>query len=118
MSFASPPVGSGLPETHAERAPMAAANGDRRRDVFHQYEIAAAHVAPVSLQQKRFCICRHLFYRTIVEQPFVPAIGVVPDEIRPLRQAIVRIMGREVAALGPRDAEHYAWVAFLDGILN
>src|SRR5579872_219125 len=67
---AGPPnrrASSRLPKAHAECAPVAAADADRRGEVLHQHEIAAAHVAPVGLQQERFGIRRHLFHRAIVE---------------------------------------------------
>src|ERR1700687_1156603 len=56
-------VRSGLPETHAECAPMTAADVNRRRQVLHQDEIAAAHIAPVSLQQERLGVRSHLAHR-------------------------------------------------------
>jgi hypothetical protein len=97
---------------------MLAANPDRRRDVFQQNEIAAAHVASVGLQQERLGVRRHLAHRTIVEQPAVSAIGVVPDRVGPLRLAIVRIVGRQVAAFRPCDAKYDARIGLLNRILN
>src|SRR5271165_3224579 len=70
---------SGLPEAHAEGAPVAAANDDRRGEVLHQHELAAAHVAPVGLQQERLGAGGDLSHRAVVEQAAVAAIGVVPD---------------------------------------
>src|SRR4030081_752534 len=67
----APFVGSGLPKTHAERAPMAAADVNRRGEVLHQDEIAASHFPPVCLQQERLGVVRHLANRAIVEQPLV-----------------------------------------------
>jgi hypothetical protein len=45
-----------LPKTHAEGAPMTAVDKDRRRQILHQHGIAAAHVAPIGLQQKRLAV--------------------------------------------------------------
>src|SRR6202035_4623127 len=109
---------SGLTKAHAERAPVAAANVDRRRGVLHQHEIAATHVAPIGLQQKRLGVRRHLLPRPILEQPPVAAIGVVPDRIGSLRQAIVRIVGGKIAALGPRHAEYDGGIGLLQRILD
>ena len=56
---------------------------DRRGQVLHQHEIAAAHVAPVGLQQERLGVRRHLLDRAVAEQPPVAAVGVVPDGVGP-----------------------------------
>src|SRR5437588_11576887 len=68
---------SGLPEAHAESAPMAAADTDWRGEILHQNEIAAAHFTPVGLQQEGLRIRRHLLHRAVVEQPLVPAICII-----------------------------------------
>src|SRR5579871_1478962 len=74
---------SGLPEADAEGAPMAATHKNRRGDVFHQHEIAAAHVAPIGLQQKGLSVGGDLLHRPILEQTPVAAMGVVPDRVAP-----------------------------------
>src|ERR1700761_4678194 len=83
---------SGKLETHAEGAPVAAADEDRRRQVLHEDEIAAAHVAPVGLQQERFCIGGDLLDVAVGEQPAVAAMGVIPDWIGAWLVAVFRIM--------------------------
>src|SRR5579883_748299 len=108
----------GLPEAHAERAPVAAANDDGRGDVLHQHELAAAHVAPIGLQQERLGAACDLLHRTVVEQAAVAAIGVVPDRVLALRQAIVRVVRRQVAAPGPGDAIDDARIGFLHRVLD
>ncbi len=66
-SSETPPERSGLPKAHAERTPTPAFDVNRRRQVFHQYKIAAAHVAPIRLQQERFGVGGDLFDRAIIE---------------------------------------------------
>ena len=61
---------------------MPTADKNRRGEILHQNEIAAAHVAPIGLQQKGFAIGRHLLHRAIIEQPLVAAIRIVPDRVR------------------------------------
>src|SRR6266478_6434336 len=109
---------STLPEAHAEGAPVAAADVNRCGEVLHQHEIAAAHVAPVGLQQERLGVRRHFSHRAVVEEAAVAAIGVVPDRVGSLRQAIVRIVGRKVAAFGPGDAKDDSRVDLLHRVLD
>jgi hypothetical protein len=97
---------------------MATANEDRRRQILHQHEITAAHVAAVGLQQQGLGIGSHLAHRSIAEQPPVAAIRVVPDRVGALRQAIVRIVRRQIAAFGPCDAKYDSRIGLLDRILD
>ena len=46
-----------------------------------------------------------LAHRAVIEQPPVAAMGIVPDRIAALRQAVVRVVGRKIATLRPGDAE-------------
>jgi len=64
---------------------VATADEDRRGQVLHQNEIAAAHVAAIGLQQERLGIGRDLLDRAVVEQAAVAAVGVVPDRVLALR---------------------------------
>src|SRR5579862_2674910 len=58
---------SPLAESEAECAPVAAADEDRRGGVLHQHEIAAAHVAPIGLQQERLGVGCDPLHRAVVE---------------------------------------------------
>ena len=70
------------------------------------------------MQQERLGVGGDLLHCAIVEQPPVAAIGVVPDRVAALRQAVVRIVGRKVTALGPGDAEHDSRIGFLQRVLD
>ena len=79
-----------MPKTHAEGAPMAAAYGDARGEVFHQHEIAAAHVAVFAAVP---FTARPLNRRRLRQQPFAMRVGrwhYTPEFNAQLEQACFR----------------------------
>ena len=67
---------------------MAPCHEDRGGDVFHQDEIAAAHVAAVGLQQEGALVARRSEARAVVEDATPAAVGRVVGHITgPLRLA-------------------------------
>src|SRR5579863_4525330 len=86
--FAPRGFGSALPESQTKRAPVAAADKDRRGCVLHQHEIAAAHVTPVGLKQERLGVGRDSLHGAVVEEAAVAAIRIIPDRIFALWQTI------------------------------
>ena len=75
-------------EADAQAAPVTSVDDDRGRKVFHQAEIAAAHVAPVGLQQERLLVAPGGEPGAVIEDPAVAAISRIPDGIGTLRLGI------------------------------
>src|SRR5580658_8464680 len=91
----------GRAKADAEGAPMAAADEDRRGQVFDQHEIAAAHVAAIGLQQKTLRVVGDLLHGAVVVNAPVAAMGRVPDRVVALRLTVVGVVRGQVAALRP-----------------
>ncbi|EGE60775.1 hypothetical protein RHECNPAF_1340021 [Rhizobium etli CNPAF512] len=90
---------------------MAAAQADRSGDILHHHEIAAAHVAPIGLDEERRGAAAGGQADTIGEDAAIAAIGGVPDGVaRPLRLREFPVMGRQIAVFVDRRAEGDALV--------
>src|SRR5256885_7423920 len=76
-------------EREADAAPVLAGDGDRRGRFLHHDEVAAAHVAPIRLQQEWPLVACRSESRAVVEDATVAAVGRVPDEIAALRVAVL-----------------------------
>src|SRR6187399_3075489 len=68
-------------EADPECAPVASVHEDRRRQVLHEHELPAAHVAPVGLQQEGLRVGRDLLHRAVIEQAAITAMSGIPGRI-------------------------------------
>src|SRR3546814_9369563 len=91
-------------------APQTTVDAYGRRCILHQDENAAAHVAPVGLQQKR---CRRTGNRDsglVGVLPPVAAMRCIPDRIGARWLAELRVMRRDQLVVVSDGTEHDAWI--------
>jgi len=97
---------SGYFGAHAQTAPMAAANENRRRYVLDQFHTSAAEIAWIGLAQEFLGVARRHQPSHIVKNPTVARIGVIPNRIGPLRRRIFFVMNGQIAVAIHRRGKH------------
>ncbi len=93
-----------------QAAPQAAFDPDRSRGVFHKGENASAHVAPIGLQEEGSGAPAHRRSGLVLVDAAVPSIGGVPNWVRPVRFAELRIVGGDQKIMVDGRAEDHALI--------